>query len=128
MSELPNHLRYSKSHEWARLEDDETLTIGITDHAQSQLGDLVFIELPSIDSDVTSGEEVVVLESVKTAADVYAPVAGTIVAVNENLGAEPGTVNQDPYGAGWMFRIKPSDNQALEALLDAKAYQALIQD
>lgn len=123
MSETPTELRYAATHEWARLEDDGTVTVGISDHAQEALGDVVFVELPEVDAPVASGDEAGVVESVKAASDIYSPVGGTVVAVNHVLEDAPETVNQDPYGEGWFFRVQPSDATELEQLLDAAAYQ-----
>ena len=108
MSELPGDLRYTDEHEWLRQEEDGTVTIGITDHAQSALGDLVYVELPEVGQDVEAGGEMAVVESVKAASDVYAPVGGEVVAVNEALSDDPEKVNADPYGDGWIVRLKPS--------------------
>lgn len=123
MSSYPQDLRYTPTHEWVRVEDDDTISVGITDHAQNLLGDLVFVELPKLDKAVHAGKEVAVVESVKTAADVYAPVSGTVVAINEALQNTPGQVNIDPYGTGWLFRIKMADKTELTKLLDAQKYQ-----
>lgn len=122
MSEIPQELRYASTHEWARLEDDGTVTVGISDHAQDALGDVVYVEHPEVGSQVAAGEEAGVVESVKAASDIYAPVGGTIVAVNETLEDAPETVNQDPYGDGWFFRIEPDDVAQLDELLDADGY------
>lgn len=124
MSEFPSGLRYAKTHEWARLEQDGTVTIGITDFAQDALGDVVFVEHPEIGRALEPTEEAGVVESVKAASDIYAPLAGTVVAVNEALEDAPELVNQDPYGAGWFFRIQPNDPGALDALLDAEGYSS----
>ncbi len=105
MSEFPTELRYAKSHEWARLEDDGTVTVGISDHAQGALGDVVYVELPELDVVVEGGDEAGVVESVKAASDIYAPIGGTVIAINAVLEDAPETVNQDPYGDGWFFRI-----------------------
>ena len=123
MSNVPADLRYTKSHEWVRVESDGTMTIGITDHAQAELGDLVFVEVPDVDRELEAGEACAVVESVKAASDVYAPVAGTVVAVNDKLADAPETLNDDPYGEGWLFRLSGDAAQA-EALLDADAYGA----
>jgi len=120
-------LRYTADHEWVRAEPDGTLTIGITDHAQAALGDLVFIELPKIGRRLAAQEACAVVESVKAASDVYAPVAGEVVAVNGALDGAPETVNQDAYAA-WLFRVKPESTGALAGLLDAAAYQASLGD
>ena len=122
MSEIPTELRYASSHEWARLEEDGTVTVGISDHAQQALGDVVYVEHPEVGQTVSAGSEAGVVESVKAASDIYAPVSGTITAVNETLEDAPETVNQDPYGDGWFFRIEPDDPSELEDLLDAAAY------
>ena len=123
MSETPTECRYLATHEWARLEEDGTVTIGITDHAQNALGDVVYVELPEEGQQVGSGEEAGVVESVKAASDIYAPVTGAVVAINEALEDEPEKVNQDPYGEGWFFKVEPADPGELEDLLDAEAYQ-----
>lgn len=123
MNNNPIGLRYTKTHEWLRAEGDQTYTVGITDHAQNLLGDIVFVELPELDMDVSAGDEIAVIESVKTAADVYSPVTGHIVAMNESLTADPGTINRDPYGDGWLFRIKIEDDEQLGQLLDAASYE-----
>lgn len=122
---IPAQLRYTSSHEWLRRESDGTITVGITDHAQGQLGDLVFIELPAVGRKVGAGEACAVVESVKAASDVYAPIAGEIVAANAAVTSTPEAVNQDAYAA-WLFRLKPADPAAMDALLDARGYQAVI--
>jgi glycine cleavage system H protein len=124
---IPAHLRYTSSHEWLRRESDGTVTVGITDHAQAQLGDLVFIELPKAGRKVGAGEACAVVESVKAASDVYAPLAGEIVAANADVAATPEAVNQDAYAA-WLFRIRPTEPSAMDAMLDARGYQAVIGD
>ena len=125
MSEFPIELKYASSHEWARLEEDGTVTVGISDHAQNALGDVVYIEHPEIGRLLAAQEEAGVVESVKAASDIYAPVGGTVVAVNEALDDAPENVNQDPYGDGWFFAIKPNDLADLDTLLDAEAYAKL---
>ena len=125
MTKCPDELLYSKTHEWIRIDDDEA-TVGVTDYAQNLLGELVFIELPEQDRYVSDGDEVAVLESVKTAADVYSPLAGDVIAVNTALQQHPGEVNQDPYGKGWLFKIKLTSEPEFSHLLDAAAYQAMI--
>ena len=122
MSETPTELRYASSHEWARLEEDGTVTVGISDYAQDALGDVVYVELPELDAVVEAGEEAGVVESVKAASDIYAPIGGTVIAINETLQDTPETVNKDPYGDGWFFRIAPNDVADLDELLDAEAY------
>ncbi len=122
MSEIPAELRYASSHEWARLDEDGTVTVGISDHAQESLGDVVYVEHPEIGQTVTAQTEAGVVESVKAASDIYAPISGTVIAINEGLEDSPETVNQDPYGDGWFFRIQPDDIKELEDLLDAEHY------
>lgn len=123
---LPDDLRYTQSHEWVRLEDDGTITIGITDHAQEQLGDLVFVETPEIDSVVESEAAVAVVESVKAASDIYAPVGGTINEANAALAEEPELVNTDPYGKGWLYKMVPADGTVIEQLMDDEAYRGFV--
>jgi len=122
---VPADLKYADSHEWMRAESDGTVTIGITDHAQAALGDLVFIELPAVGRALTAGEACAIVESVKAASDVYAPIAGTVVAVNEAVTGAPETLNEDAYAA-WLFRLKPADAGAVAGMLDAVAYEKLI--
>jgi glycine cleavage system H protein len=122
---VPNDLRYTDSHEWVRRESDGTLTIGITDHAQTALGDLVYVELPAVGRTLKARDAAAVVESVKAASDVYAPVEGEVVARNEALSGAPEQVNADPYGA-WLFKLKPANASAIDGLLDAKAYTAII--
>jgi glycine cleavage system H protein len=126
MSNVPADLRFLKSHEWARLEPDGTVTVGISDHAQQALGDLVFVEAPEAGRRVTAGEACAVVESVKAASDVYSPVTGEVVAGNADLGGQPELINSDPYGAGWIMRIRPDDKSQFAALLDAAAYEAAL--
>ena len=128
MAEFPGDLKYVDTHEWARLEDDGTVTVGISDHAQDSLGDVVFVELPEVDTAVAAGDEAGVVESVKAASDIYAPVAGTIIAVNELLEDAPETVNEAPYGDGWFFKLKPNSADDLDGLLTADKYEALCED
>ena len=120
---IPTDLRYAETHEWVRANDDGTVTVGITDHAQHLLGDLVFVEIPEVGRVVNAAESCAVVESVKAASDVYSPLDGVIVDVNEALADSPELINQDPYGEGWIFRIKT--NATLEGLLDAEAYEAI---
>jgi glycine cleavage system H protein len=124
---VPGDLKYTESHEWIRNEPDGTVTIGITDHAQSALGDLVFVELPAVGRKLAAGEACAVVESVKAASDVYAPLAGEVVAINDAVTGSPELVNQDAYAA-WLFRIRPSDSNALASLLDAAAYTKTVGD
>jgi glycine cleavage system H protein len=118
----PDDLRYTASHEWVRDNADGTLTVGITDHAQEALGELVYVELPAVGRQLAAGEACVVVESTKAASDVYAPVAGEIVAVNDQLGGAPQQVNESPYDAGWLFRLKPADAAAAGSLMSAADY------
>jgi len=124
---IPGNLRYTASHEWVRSEADGTVTVGVTDHAQAALGDLVYVELPAVGRAVAAAEACAVVESVKAASDIYAPVAGEVVAVNEALSATPEAVNEDAYAA-WLFKLKPADAAAAGKLLDAAAYEATIGD
>ena len=125
MSSIPSELRYVSSHEWIRMEEDGTVTIGVTDHAQASLGDVVFVELPEVGSTVGAGDEAGVVESVKAASDLYAPLSGEVVAVNEALDEAPELANSEPYGEGWFFRMKPTDEGELSELMDADAYKEL---
>jgi len=122
MSNIPSELRYATSHEWVRNEGDGTVTIGITEHAQELLGDMVFVELPEVGESVSTGDDVAVAESVKAASDIYAPVTGEVVEVNEDLEDSPELVNSDAFGDGWMFKIKLEDESELNDLLDAEGY------
>ncbi|MHA7841300.1 MAG: glycine cleavage system protein GcvH [Gammaproteobacteria bacterium] len=122
MSNIPDDLHYTHSHEWIREEEDGTVTIGITHHAQELLGDIVYVELPEVGSTTEAGMECAVLESVKAAADLFAPLSGEIEAVNELLCDTPGAINSDPYDAGWVFRLNPSNPDEIVGLMDAEAY------
>ncbi|MBP6366878.1 MAG: glycine cleavage system protein GcvH [Nitrosomonas sp.] len=124
---IPTQLRYTKSHEWVKPEADGTVTIGVTHHAQELLGDMVFVELPQTGRQLTQKEECAVAESVKAAADVYAPISGEVIAVNSGLESEPEKINQDAYSA-WLFKLKPSNPAELDALLDAAAYAELLEN
>lgn len=128
MSELPKELRYLETHEWVRNEGDGTATVGITDHAQEALGDVVFVELPEVGQVLNAGEESGVVESVKAASDIFAPVSGEVIAINEELEDAPETINQSPYGDGWFYRIRMSDPSELDALMDADAYRDVAED
>lgn len=128
MSNVPNELKYSKEHEWLRKEADGTWTVGITEHAQELLGDMVFVDLPEVGATVSAGDDCAVAESVKAASDIYAPIGGEIVAVNSELEGAPELVNSEPYAGGWIFKIKASDESELDALLDAAAYEALVEN
>ncbi|MCW8907435.1 MAG: glycine cleavage system protein GcvH [Sedimenticola sp.] len=127
MSKIPNELKYAKSHEWVRDEGDGTVVVGITDHAQELLGDLVFVELPEVGDTVDAGNECAVVESVKAASDVYSPVSGEVVAVNESLADTPETVNEDAFGEGWLFKVRLSAGTELDDLLDDEAYAEVIE-
>ncbi len=127
MSEVPSELKYTESHEWLRVEDDGVITVGISDHAQALLGDLVFVELPEVGTEFVAGDESCVVESVKAASDVYMPISGEVVAVNEALADEPEMINNSPYDSGWLFKIQPSANE-IEDLMDADAYLAEIDE
>jgi glycine cleavage system H protein len=120
-------IRYTKDHEWVRLEDDGTATVGITDHAQEALGDVVFVELPKLDRELAEGESCAVVESVKAASDIYAPVSGTVLEVNELLTDDSSLVNRDPEGEAWFFRMEPSDPEAVNALMDENDYQSFLE-
>ena len=126
MSRVPSELKYAKSHEWLKLEADGTATVGITDYAQSSLGDITFVQVPKVGATLKAGETFGVVESVKAASDLYAPAAGTVIAVNAALDSAPETVNQAPYEGGWMLKLKLADPSAAAALLDAGAYEKLI--
>ena len=123
MSNNPSNLKYAASHEWVRAETDGTVSVGISHHAQELLGDMVFVECPAVGRKLKAGEECAVVESVKAASDVYAPISGTVVAINPALDKSPEAINTDPYGA-WMFKLKPDNAADINSLMDAKAYQA----
>ena len=126
MSNIPVELKYAKTHEWVRENDDGSVTVGISDNAQDQLGDMVFIELPEVGQTVEAKEACAVVESVKAASDVYAPVGGEVLAVNVALSDSPETVNQDAYGEGWLFRLQPADPAEREALMSGEAYELFL--
>ena len=128
MSNIPSDLRYASSHEWVRPEGDGVYTIGITEHAQELLGDMVFVELPDVGDQISAGDDVAVAESVRAASDVYAPITGEVLAVNEDLEDSPELVNSDPYGDGWMFKVKAEDEAEIAELLDAEAYGSSIEE
>lgn len=128
MSELPGDLLYTKEHEWLRREDDGSVTVGITDHAQNLLGDLVYVELPEVDQDLEAEDEMAVVESVKAASDVYAPISGTVVAVNSDLADDPEKINADPYGDGWIVRLEPEGEFDEGDLLTPDEYQAMLDE
>ena len=125
MSQIPEELKYTKTHEWVRRESDNTVTVGITDHAQNLLGDMVYVETPEVGTNLGEGDDCAVVESVKAASDVYCPIAGEVVEVNTALADTPEMINKDPYGDGWLFKIQPEDVEHLEELLDAEAYGEL---
>ncbi|MDO5505320.1 MAG: glycine cleavage system protein GcvH [Pseudoxanthomonas suwonensis] len=127
-SEIPGGLKFMKSHEWARLESDGTVTVGISDHAQGLLGDLVYVELPAVGDELEAGNACAVVESVKAASDVYAPLSGTVTAVNDALSDTPETINEDAWGEGWLFVIEPSDPSQLDAMLSPEDYTASLDD
>lgn len=128
MSETPNDIKYAASHEWARTLEDNIIEVGISDYAQAALGDVVYVELPEVGSTVDASEECCAVESVKAASDIYAPVSGEVVAINEELEDSPELLNEEPYAGGWMFRIKASDISELDNLLDAEGYLAQVDD
>ena len=128
MSNIPNELKYTQSHEWVSREANGNVRIGITDHAQEALGDLVFVELPAVGDQTDQGDSVAVVESVKAASDIYAPVTGEVVAINEDLEDDPGLINNDPYGDGWLYEVALSDESELDDLLDAEAYEESLED
>ncbi|OUS27497.1 glycine cleavage system protein H [Thalassotalea sp. 42_200_T64] len=128
MSNIPSELKYATSHEWVRNEGDGTVTIGISEHAQELLGDMVFVELPDVGDEISVGDDVAVAESVKAASDIYAPVSGEVIAVNEDLEDSPELVNSDAFGDGWMFKVKLDDAGELDALLDAEGYKNVVDD
>lgn len=128
MSKFPDDLKYTSSHEWVKVEDDGTVTVGITDHAQQALGDIVFIDLPEPGTQVSARDEVAVVESVKAASDIYAPISGEIVAINDKLVDAPETVNGAPYDGGWFFRIQPDDLTELDDLLDVDGYKEVLDE
>jgi len=127
MSNIPADLKYTRTHEWARSNEDGTVTVGISDSAQDQLGDMVFVEVPETGNTVAAGEACAVVESVKAASDVYAPVAGEVVEVNAGLADSPETVNSDAYGDGWLFRMAPADAADLDTLMDAETYESFLE-
>lgn len=128
MSNVPEQLRYTDTHEWASEEADGTVKVGITDHAQAALGDLVFVELPSVGDQIDQGDSCAVVESVKAASDIISPLAGEVIAINEELEDDPSIVNSDPYGGGWLFMLAPSDSAELDDLLDAETYEQQLDD
>lgn len=127
MSEIPGDLKFLKSHEWARVEDNGQVTVGISDHAQALLGDLVYVELPEVGDTVTTGAAVAVVESVKAASDVYSPISGKVIAVNDALADKPETINEDAYGEGWILVVQPDDMEQMNELLSPDDYAELIE-
>tara|TARA_R100001377_G_scaffold48377_1_gene27898 strand:- start:56 stop:445 length:390 start_codon:yes stop_codon:yes gene_type:complete len=128
MSNIPSELKFATSHEWVRVDADGIATVGISDHAQGLLGDMVFVELPDVDDEISAGDDVAVAESVKAASDIYAPVSGTVVAINEELEDAPELLNSDAFGEGWLFQVKLDDAGELENLLDAEGYKNSIDE
>ena len=128
MSNIPSHLKYTESHEWVDADEHGNARIGISDHAQAALGDLVFVELPVVGDEISQGDPSAVVESVKAASDIYTPVSGKVVAVNEELDADPAIINSDPYGDGWLFELELIDVEELEGLKDAEAYEETLED
>ncbi len=126
MSNVPGDLKYTKSHEWVRIEGDGAVVIGITEHAQDLLGDMVYVEVPDVGRSLEAGEACAVVESVKAASDVYSPVSGQVTAANAALADSPETVNSDPYGDGWLMKLAPTARDELDQLMDAEAYEALL--
>lgn len=128
MSRMPSDLSYAESHEWLRLEGDGTALVGVTDHAQDALGDVVYVELPEIGAQIDAGAEVAVVESVKAASDIYSPVTGEILLINDALEDQPDLVNSSPYADGWLFSVRLDNPEEVDAMLDADAYQAVIDE
>ena len=128
MSEIPGDLKFLKSHEWVRVDSTDTVTVGISDHAQAELGDLVYVELPEVGSSLKAGDAAAVVESVKAASDIYAPVSGEVIEVNTLLSDNPETLNSDAYGEGWIFKLKLSNKSELHELLTPEAYEASLED
>lgn len=123
---IPTNAKYSKTHEWVRSENDGTVTVGITEHAQEALGDMVFVELPAVGAQITVGKECGVVESVKSASDLYAPISGEVTANNNEVTATPALLNKDPQNSGWLFRVRVKDQKELDALMDAKTYETFL--
>ena len=128
MSNIPSHLKYTESHEWVDANDKGNARIGISDHAQEALGDLVYVELPTVGDELSQGDACAVVESVKAASDIYTPVSGKVIAINEDLDADPAIINSDPYNDGWLFELELIDTEELEGLKDAEAYEASLED
>ena len=128
MSKIPSHLKYTESHEWVDANDEGNARIGISDHAQAALGDLVYVELPTVGDELSQGDACAVVESVKAASDIYTPVSGKVIAINEDLDADPAIINSDPYNDGWLFELELLDTEELEGLKDAEAYAESLED
>lgn len=128
MKHYPEELKYTPSHDWARLEEDDMVVIGITEHAQDKLGDIVHVDLPDVNEDIDSGDDVCVIESVKAAAEIYSPIAGTIVEVNDELGDAPGLINTDPFGDGWLYKIKVANKADYDELLSLDDYKEILEE
>ncbi|NOR41360.1 MAG: glycine cleavage system protein GcvH [Gammaproteobacteria bacterium] len=128
MSNIPSHLKYTESHDWVDADENGNARIGISDHAQAALGDLVYVELPTVGDELSQGDACAVVESVKAASDIYTPVSGTVIAINEDLDADPAIINSDPYNDGWLFELELIDTEALEGLKDAEAYEASLEE
>ena len=128
MTNIPSHLKYTESHEWVDADENGNARIGISDHAQAALGDLVFVELPVVGDEISQGDPCAVVESVKAASDIITPVSGKIVAINEDLDADPAIINTDPYGDGWLFELELTDTEELEGLKDAESYEETLED
>ncbi len=128
MSNIPSHLKYTESHEWVDADEHGNARVGLSDHAQAALGDLVFVELPVVGDEISQGDPCAIVESVKAASDIYTPVSGRIVAINEDLDADPAIINSDPYGDGWLFELELIDTEELEGLKDAESYEESLED
>ena len=128
MSNIPSHLKYTESHEWVDANDEGKARIGISDHAQAALGDLVYVELPAVGDELSQGDACAVVESVKAASDIYTPVSGTVIAINEDLDADPAIINSDPYNDGWLFELELIDTEELEGLKDAESYEETLEE
>ncbi len=128
MSKIPSHLKYTESHEWVDANEDGKVRIGISDHAQAALGDLVYVELPAVGDELSQGDACAVVESVKAASDIYTPISGTVIAINEDLDADPAIINSDPYNDGWLFELELLDTEELEGLKDAESYEESLEE
>jgi len=128
MSNIPSHLKYAETHEWVDADDNSNARIGISDHAQDALGEMVFVELPAVGDKLSQGDACAVVESVKAASDIHTPVSGTVIAINEDLDADPDIINSDPYNDGWLFDLELNNTEELDGLKDAEAYAALLEE